>query len=74
MFPNRTLSLEQVLLSEFVKPSVKVLDYRTEITGASAETLKKVTYMHSDAQKAVLKLLSEPGTILVGHGLQHDLR
>ena len=64
----------QVLLSEFVKLSVKVLDYQTAITGVSAKLLENVTYTHSDAQKAVLELLSEPGTILVGHGLQHDLR
>ena len=71
---KRPFVLQQVLLSEFVKPSAKVLDYRTEITGASAKSLEKVSYTHLDAQKAVLRLLAEPGTILVGHGLQHDLR
>eukprot|EP00850_Spirogloea_muscicola_P009549 SM000054S18035 [mRNA] locus=s54:52121:57313:+ [translate_table: standard] len=63
----------EVLLSELVKPSKPVIDYKTAITGVTAADFKSITFTQQDAQSAVKRLLT-PGTILIGHGLHHDLR
>ncbi|CAJ1942889.1 unnamed protein product [Sphenostylis stenocarpa] len=63
----------EVKLDEFVKPDVKIVDYRTEITGITSQDLEGVTCSLADVQKSMKKLLSN-GTILVGHSLHNDLR
>eukprot|EP00850_Spirogloea_muscicola_P016716 SM000138S00023 [mRNA] locus=s138:29575:34140:- [translate_table: standard] len=63
----------EVLLSELVKPSKPVIDYKTAITGVTAADFKGISFTQQDAQSAVKRLLT-PGTILIGHGLHHDLR
>ncbi|KAK8936694.1 Small RNA degrading nuclease 3 [Platanthera zijinensis] len=63
----------KVMLKSLVKPSKPVADYRTEITGVSAEDLEGVTCSFSDIQKSMVKLLRS-GTILVGHSVHSDLR
>eukprot|EP00850_Spirogloea_muscicola_P001358 SM000005S17155 [mRNA] locus=s5:490556:494716:+ [translate_table: standard] len=63
----------EVLLSELVKPSKPVIDYKTAITGVTAADFKGISVTQQDAQSAVKRLLM-PGTILIGHGLHHDLR
>ncbi|KAI4314997.1 hypothetical protein L6164_027851 [Bauhinia variegata] len=62
----------EVKLHEFVKPSKAIADYRTEITGISAQDLEGITCSLADIQKSMKKLLSN-GTILVGHSLHNDL-
>ncbi|KAL7141440.1 hypothetical protein ABFS83_08G052800 [Erythranthe nasuta] len=62
----------QVKLDRVVNPNKAIADYRTEITGISAEDLEGVTYSLKDVQKSLKKLLSH-GAILAGHSLNNDL-
>lgn len=55
-----------------MKPSKLVVDYKTEITGVTAEDLEKATLSVADIQKKLRRFLSK-GTILVGHSLNNDL-
>ncbi|VVB18225.1 unnamed protein product [Arabis nemorensis] len=61
-----------VVLDKFVKPSKLVVDYKTEITGVTAEDLEKATLSVADIQKKLRRFLSK-GTIMVGHSLNNDL-
>lgn len=63
----------EVKLHKLVKPEKAIKDYKTEITGVSAQDLETVTCSLADIQKSMKKLLSN-GTILVGHSLYNDLR
>ncbi|XP_024007211.1 small RNA degrading nuclease 3 [Eutrema salsugineum] len=63
----------KVVLDNFVKPSLPVVDYKTEITGVTAEDLEKATLSVADIQKKMRRFLSM-GTVLVGHGLHNDLK
>ncbi|XP_057545276.1 small RNA degrading nuclease 1 [Amaranthus tricolor] len=63
----------EVILHEFVKPNRVVVDYRTQITGVSAEDLDGVTCSLADIQTKVKKIISR-GSILVGHSLSNDLK
>ncbi|KAL1196506.1 Small RNA degrading nuclease 3 [Cardamine amara subsp. amara] len=63
----------KVVLDKFVKPDKPVVDYKTEITGVTAEDLEKATLSVTDIQKKLRRFLSM-GTILVGHGLHNDLK
>eukprot|EP00898_Chlorokybus_atmophyticus_P005299 jgi/Chlat1/5770/Chrsp387S05497 len=63
----------KVLFNAVVRPRGTVTDYRTNITGVTAEDVKKAEFNHKDAQRAVFRFINRPGTILVGHSLHHDL-
>ncbi|KAL8531844.1 hypothetical protein ACS0TY_008447 [Phlomoides rotata] len=63
----------QVKLDKVVNPNKAIADYRTEITGISANDLDGVTHSLKDVQKYLAKLLRH-GTILVGHSLNNDLQ
>ena len=63
----------KVVLSSLVKPGRMIVDYKTAITGVTPADLKDVAFTQAAAQKALKKLLT-PGSVLVGHGLHHDLR
>jgi RNA exonuclease 1 len=63
----------QVKLNKIVNPNKAVADYRTEITGLTAEDLDGVTCSLVNVQKSMKKLLSH-GAILVGHGLNNDMQ
>ncbi|KAL3156616.1 hypothetical protein ABBQ38_000903 [Trebouxia sp. C0009 RCD-2024] len=60
------------VLKMLVKPAGKVLDFRTDVTGATEATMQGVTYNKQDAQDAVQKLM-QGNVVLVGHALHHDL-
>jgi RNA exonuclease 1 len=62
-----------VILDEFVKPNQPVVDYRTFITGLTAQDLEKATISVVDIQEKLLMFISED-TILVGQSLNHDLK
>ncbi|KAH9712090.1 Small RNA degrading nuclease 3 [Citrus sinensis] len=62
----------KVTIDELVKPEKAVADYRSEITGLTADDLVGVTCSLAEIQKRMKKLLSN-GTILVGHSLNNDL-
>uniref|UniRef100_A0A1J3FLV9 Small RNA degrading nuclease 3 n=1 Tax=Noccaea caerulescens TaxID=107243 RepID=A0A1J3FLV9_NOCCA len=63
----------KVVLDKYVKPSLPVIDYKTDITGVTAEDVEKATLTVADIQKKLRRFLSV-GTILVGHGLNNDLQ
>jgi RNA exonuclease 1 len=63
----------EVKLNELVKPNKAVADYRTSITGVSAEDLEGATCSLTYIQKSIKNLLRY-GTILVGHSLNNDLQ
>jgi RNA exonuclease 1 len=50
-----------------------VLNFRTDLTGITAADLQGVTLTRKAAAKRLAKLLT-PTTVLVGHGLHHDLQ
>ncbi|CAA7034596.1 unnamed protein product [Microthlaspi erraticum] len=63
----------KVVLDKYVKPSLPVVDYKTDITGVTAEDVEKATLSVADIQKKLRRFLCA-GTILVGHGLNNDLQ
>ncbi|KAI3991157.1 hypothetical protein MKX01_022378 [Papaver californicum] len=67
---NRNL---EVKLNELVKLDKPVADYRTQIHGINAKDLERATCSLEDIQKSMEKLLSN-GVILIGHGLDRDLK
>ncbi|VVB05117.1 unnamed protein product [Arabis nemorensis] len=62
----------KVILDTFVKPDKPIVDYRTDITGITAEDIEKATLSVADVQETLQPFLSK-GTILVGHSLNKDL-
>ncbi|KAL8137837.1 hypothetical protein V2J09_003838 [Rumex salicifolius] len=62
----------KVKLHEFVNPGKVVVDYKTSITGVSAEDLSGTVTSLADIQRSVRRLLN--GSILVGHSLSNDLK
>ncbi|CAN8258591.1 unnamed protein product [Cochlearia groenlandica] len=63
----------KVVLDKFVKPDKPVFNYKTEITGITPEDVENATLSVSDIQKKLRRFLTK-GTILVGHGLNNDLK
>ena len=61
-----------VLLKTLVKPPGKIVDYKTT-TPASRRRISRNNHHAADVQ-AKLREFVKPQTILVGHGLVHDLR
>jgi len=63
----------EIVLDTFVKVSEPVTDYRTFVSGVRAEHIESVAAMPLDyVRGAVLNILR--GKILIGHGLENDLK
>ena len=62
-----------VLLKELVQPPGNIVDLKTDITGLTKKDLKGVKITLADVQRSLRKMVG-PETILVGHGLVHDLK
>ena len=56
-----------------IKPSCKVLDYKTKHSGITKEMLKGVKTTRSDARRSLHSLISADD-ILIGHSIDHDLK
>lgn len=67
----------KVEFDHLVKPPRPVLDYLTQWSGITEESLRDVTMPLAEVQSALLALLSPPQgptPILLGHSLESDLR
>lgn len=62
----------QRLFDECIQQSEPVTDYRTFVSGITEQDLQQATMPLHECQVQVSKILS--GQILVGHGLENDLR
>ncbi|KAI7898958.1 uncharacterized protein BX663DRAFT_479047 [Cokeromyces recurvatus] len=62
-----------VLLDELVKPDAPVIDYLTQYSGITPAAMSEATCSLRRAQKHVRKIVNHD-TILVGHGLENDLK
>lgn len=59
---------------QLVKPQSTILNYHTEFSGISAETLLHTTHTVADVQRELMSKFLFDDTILVGHSLTSDLR
>ena len=64
-------SLGECLYDTFVKPSEKVVDFRTSVSGVRLSDVKDAP-SYAKVQKKVHDILK--GRVLVGHALQNDLK
>ncbi|KAI8884534.1 hypothetical protein K501DRAFT_182022 [Backusella circina FSU 941] len=62
-----------IILDQIVKPDSPVTDYLTKYSGITPETLGSATCSLRRAQKYFRKMVDH-NVILVGHGLENDLR
>ncbi|EGR30293.1 hypothetical protein IMG5_135590 [Ichthyophthirius multifiliis] len=62
----------ELLIDMYVLPSHPILNYNTQYSGISAETLKDVKNILENAQDIFLQYVCSE-TILVGHSLENDL-
>ena len=61
----------RTVLDIYVRPDVEIADYRTFVSGITKEHLDDA-HSYTEAQKQVTELLTDK--ILVGHGVDNDLR
>lgn len=57
----------------YVRPDAPIIDYNTRFSGISPRHLQKTTKTLQDVQRELLNII-DSDTILVGHGLENDLR
>ncbi|XP_071876175.1 uncharacterized protein isoform X2 [Bombus fervidus] len=63
----------KVVYDAFVKPQNDVIDYNTRFSGITAEHLARATKTLEDVQRDLTSFIHAE-TILIGHGLENDLR
>ncbi|EAL61779.1 RNA exonuclease 1 [Dictyostelium discoideum AX4] len=64
---------KKVVLNELVLPEKPIIDYLTQYSGITADTLKNVTNRLSDIHAKLEKLVGVD-TVLIGHSLENDLK
>jgi len=65
-------SFGNIILDKFVLPKEKVTDFRTEFSGVTPDILRSKGENFDDVQKEVAEFIKD--RVVVGHGLQNDLR
>ncbi|XP_076169400.1 uncharacterized protein LOC143147720 isoform X2 [Ptiloglossa arizonensis] len=63
----------KVVYDALVKPDAEVIDHNTRFSGIAAKDLSRATKMLKDVQKDLTSFVHAE-TILIGHGLENDLR
>ncbi|KAH7481692.1 putative exonuclease [Phytophthora ramorum] len=63
-----------VVYDQLVKPQSAIINYHTEFSGISEETLRDTKYILADVQRDLTTRFLFSDTILVGHSLTSDLR
>ncbi|KAE9027215.1 hypothetical protein PR002_g10717 [Phytophthora rubi] len=63
-----------VVYDQLVKPQSTIINYHTEFSGISEETLRDTKYILADVQRDLVTRFLFRDTILVGHSLTSDLR
>ncbi|RQM10107.1 hypothetical protein DD237_005581 [Peronospora effusa] len=63
-----------VVYDQLVKPQSTIINYHTEFSGISEETLKDTKHILADVQRDLTTQFLFEDTILVGHSLTSDLR
>jgi RNA exonuclease 1 len=63
-----------VVYDQLVKPQSTIINYHTEFSGISEETLRNTKYILADVQRDLVTRFLFEDTILVGHSLTSDLR
>lgn len=63
-----------IVYDQLVKPQSTIINYHTEFSGISEETLRDTTCILADVQRELVNRFLFTDTILVGHSLTSDLR
>ncbi|KAH0786179.1 exonuclease family protein [Histomonas meleagridis] len=63
----------EIVIDEYFQPVGEVIDYRTQFSGISKETLQSVTLKSTDLL-SILSKKADSHTIIIGHSLENDLR
>lgn len=64
----------RVVYDQLVQPQNTIINYHTEFSGITAETLLTTRHILADVQRELLEKFLFDDTILVGHSLTSDLR
>ena len=62
-----------IILDSLVKPKLEIIDYHTEFSGVTQQSLDKITVTLEDIQ-IFLRYIINKDTIIIGHSLDTDLK